>query len=114
MEKAQRQFVSGWMFSSFGLQPALGRLFTEDDDRVPGAKPYAVISYAYWVSRFGRDPNVIGRSLRIGNQILQIIGVCEERFTGTEPGTIPDIYLPTMMNKAGDIGAPGNGGCMCL
>ena len=53
MERAQRQYVSGWMFSSFGLKPALGRLFTEDDDRVPGAKPYAVLSYGYWTSRLG-------------------------------------------------------------
>ena len=108
MEKVQRQYVSGWMFSSFGLKPAVGRLFTEDDDRVAGAKPYAVLSYSYWADRFGRDPKVIGRSFRIGNTVNEIVGVSEERFIGTEPGTIPDIFLPTMMNKAGDIQAPGN------
>ena len=36
MEKAHRQYVSGWMFSSFGHRPALGRLFTENDDIKPG------------------------------------------------------------------------------
>ncbi|HMD96373.1 MAG TPA: ABC transporter permease [Terriglobia bacterium] len=98
MEKAYRQYVSGWMFSSFGLRPTLGRLLTENDDLKPGAHPYAVLSYDYWATRFGRDPKVIGRTFRIGNDLYQIVGVGPKRFTGTEPGTIIDIFLPTMMN----------------
>lgn len=47
MEKAYIQYVSGSMFDSFGLQPTLGRLLTEADDRTPGAHPYAVLSYDY-------------------------------------------------------------------
>ena len=98
MEKAYRQYVSGWMFNSFGLRPAAGRLFTESDDLKPGAHPYAVLSYDYWTSRFGGDPKVIGRTFRIGNDLYEIIGVGPERFTGTEPGTVIDIFLPTMMH----------------
>src|SRR5882762_5834156 len=56
MEKAYRQYVSGWMFSSFGLKPALGRLLTENDDLTPREHPYVVLSYDYWTRRFGRDP----------------------------------------------------------
>ena len=56
MEKAYLQYVSGWMFGTFGLRPALGRLFTENDDLKPGAHPYAVISYDYWTRRFGAGP----------------------------------------------------------
>ncbi|MGH9612487.1 MAG: ABC transporter permease, partial [Bryobacteraceae bacterium] len=67
MEKAYVQYVSGWMFSSFGLQPALGRLLTANDDLKPHAHPYAVLSYDYWTRRFGRDPKVIGRGFRMGN-----------------------------------------------
>ena len=44
VEKAEVQFVSGWMFDSFGLRPALGRMFTENDDRTPGAHQVAVLS----------------------------------------------------------------------
>ncbi|HXM41841.1 MAG TPA: hypothetical protein VN924_11340, partial [Bryobacteraceae bacterium] len=51
MEKAWRQYVSGWMFDSFGLKPAAGRLFTENDDLTPAAHPYAVLSYDYWTRR---------------------------------------------------------------
>jgi predicted permease len=100
MEKAYRQYVSGWMFNSFGLRPAAGRLFTESDDLKPGAHPYAVLSYDYWTSRFGGDPKVIGRTFRIGNDLYEIVGVSPERFTGTEPGTVIDIFIPTMMHPA--------------
>ncbi len=102
MEKAYRQFVSGSMFSTFGLRPALGRLLVPSDDLTPGKQPYAVISYDYWTRRFGRDPKVIGRSFRVGNDLFEIVGVSEKGFTGSEPGTVTDIFVPTMMN-AGSI-----------
>jgi predicted permease len=100
MEKAHVQYVSGWMFSSFGLKPAVGRLFTENDDVTPSAHPYAVLSYDYWSHRFGRDPKAIGHTFRMGNELYQIVGVAEESFTGTEPGTIIDVFLPTMMHHS--------------
>jgi putative ABC transport system permease protein len=98
MEKAYLQYVSGWMFASFGLRPALGRLLTESDDLTAGAHPYAVVSHDYWTHRFGQDPNVVGRNFRMGERLYQIVGVAEERFTGTEPGTMTDIFVPTMMD----------------
>ncbi len=98
MEKAYVQYVSGWMFSSFGLRPALGRLLTESDDHKPNAYPYAVLSYDYWRHRFGQDPKVIGRTFRMGNDLYEIVGVGPQRFTGTEAGTMIDIFVPTMMH----------------
>ena len=98
MEKAQWQFVSGWMFNKFGLRPAIGRLLREDDDLEPGKRPVAAVSYDYWVRRFGRDPNVVGRSFRIGKDVYEIVGVLEKGFTGTEPGTMTDIFVPSMMH----------------
>jgi putative ABC transport system permease protein len=98
MEKGYVQYVSGWMFSIFELQPVLGRIFTVDDERTPGASPYAIISYNYWTRRFANDPSVLGRSVHIGGKVFQIIGVGPKSFTGTEPGTITDIFLPIMMN----------------
>ncbi len=100
MEKANLQYVSGSMFDIFGLQPALGRLFTQNDDRTPGAEPYAVISYDYWSRRFGRDPHVVGRVIHIGDNAYEIVGVSEKRFTGTEPGTFVDIFVPVMMHRS--------------
>ena len=98
MEKAHREFVSGWMFNSFGLRPALGRLLDAEDDLKPHAHAYAVLSYDYWTSRFGRDPKVIGRTFRMDSDLYEIVGVGPEGFTGTEPGTAVDVFLPTMMN----------------
>jgi predicted permease len=100
IEKAYLQYVSGWMFSTLGVRPALGRVFTENDDLRPGGHPYAVISHDYWTHRFGQDPTVIGRTFRMGNELYQIAGVAEEPFTGTEPGTMVDIFVPSMMNPA--------------
>ncbi len=97
-EKAYLQFVSGRMFEAFGLRPAAGRLLTADDDRKAGAHPYAVLSYDYWVRRFGRDPSVAGRTLRMNDRLYEIVGVGPERFTGTETGTVTDVFVPTMMH----------------
>jgi predicted permease len=98
MEKAHVVYVSGNMFPLFGLEPALGRLLAPADDRAPRA-PYAVLSWDYWNHRFGRDPHVLGRSLHIGDQTFEIIGVGPRDFTGTEKGTVTDIFLPLGMNS---------------
>ncbi len=98
MEKAHVAFVSGNMFPLFGLEPALGRLLAPSDDRGPGLAPYAVLSWDYWNHRFAGDPQVLGRSLHIGDQTLEIIGVGPREFTGTEKGTVTDIFLPLGMN----------------
>src|SRR5580698_7246062 len=103
MEKEYLQYVSGWMFSSFGLRPAWGRLLSEADDLKPGANPYAVISYDYWTRRFGRDPEVIGRSFRVGDTGYRIVGVAEKGFTGTETGTATSIFVPMMMKNPGTL-----------
>jgi predicted permease len=99
MEKANLQYVSGSMFDIFGLQPALGRLFTQNDDRTPGAEPYAVISYDYWTRRFARDAHVLARTIHVGDNTYEIVGVSQKKFTGTEPGTFVDIFVPTMMHR---------------
>jgi putative ABC transport system permease protein len=98
MEKAYLQYVSGWMFGSFGLRPALGRLLTENDDVKPGGHPYAVLSHDYWVRRFGSDPNAVGRTFRMGDTLYEIVGVVDGPFSGTVPGMATDVFVPTMMH----------------
>jgi len=100
VEKATLQYVSGWMFPAFGLRPSAGRLFTENDDMTAGGHPYAVLSYDYWTRRFGRAPGVIGRTLHLDDGVFQIVGVGPEKFTGTETGTVTDIFVPSMMHRA--------------
>ena len=75
------------------LRPALGRLLTENDDLAPGAHPVAVLSYDYWTRRFGRDPKVIGRTFRIGND-LYASSACRAGLHGNRAGTTIDISFP--------------------
>ncbi len=98
MEKANLQYVSTAMFPAFELKPAVGRLLDPSDDLKPGQHPYAVLSQNYWTSRFGRDPQVIGKTFRFGLNQFEIVGVLEGSFTGTEPGMVTGIFIPTMMN----------------
>ena len=98
LEKANVAYVSGNMFPLFGLQPTLGRLFSPIDDRGPSASPYAVLSWDYWDHRFGRDARVLGRTIHIGDQVFEIVGVGPQNFTGTEKGTVTEIFLPLNMN----------------
>ena len=105
-EHLRRQYVSGNVFPSFGLNPELGRLLTPDDDVTPGGHPVAVLSYDYWTRRFARDPGVIGRALRMGKYRLEIVGVAPRGFIGTEPGEIVDLFVPAIMN-AEALDSPG-------
>jgi predicted permease len=93
MEKGHVQYVSGTLFGSFGLRTAAGRLFAEHDDY-----PVAVLSHDYWSRRFGRDPTVIGRTFRLADRIYEIAGVANAGFTGTEPGTVIDIFMPATLH----------------
>jgi predicted permease len=97
MEKAYLQYVSGGMFPAFGLQPAAGRLLTANDDVTPGAHPLAVLSYDYWTRRFGRDPKAVGRTFHLRDRVFEIAGVTGKAFTGTETGTVTEVFVPMMM-----------------
>ena len=107
-EKAYIQYVSGRMFPLFGLQTAAGRLLTGNDDITPGAHPVAVISYDYWTRRFGQDPKTVGRTFRIGDRIFEIVGVTAKTFTGTETGTITEVFVPMMMKDPRTLASPHN------
>jgi putative ABC transport system permease protein len=98
-DRASGEVVSGNYFSVLGVQPAIGRLFTQDDDRVPAAEPYVVLSYSYWTRHFGSDPNVLNKVLLINNVEMTVVGVSQAGFTGVQVGYIPDLYVPMMMTK---------------
>jgi len=87
-------FVSGSYFPVLGMQPALGRLLGPGDDRVIGESPVAVLSHAWWQSRFGADPNVLNDTLIVNGQSLTIVGVAPRDFTGTTLGATPQVFVP--------------------
>jgi predicted permease len=102
-EKAICQFVSGDAFDILGVPPALGRIFSPAEDRVPWGHPYLVISYDYWQRRFHGDPHVVGQRVWIASNSFaasggaQIVGVARKGFFGVEPGKFVDIWMPAMM-----------------
>jgi len=108
MERAYLQYVSGRMFPAFGLHAAAGRLLTSNDDITPGAHPLAVLSYDYWTRRFGRDPKAVGRTFRLRDRVFEIVGVTEKPFTGTETGTVTEVFVPMMMKTASTLESEHN------
>jgi predicted permease len=91
---AQGMLVSGNYFQVLQLQPALGRLFDSNDDRLVGEAPVVVLSHAYWTSRFGANPNVLNQGLIVNGQTLTIVGVAPHGFDGTTLGAKPDVFVP--------------------
>jgi predicted permease len=96
-DRASGEVVSGNYFEVLGVQPAIGRLFSQDDDRTPGAEPYVVLSYPYWTRHFGADPSVLNKVLLINNVEMTVVGVSQPGFTGVQVGKTPDLYVPMMM-----------------
>jgi putative ABC transport system permease protein len=108
IEKAHVQAVSARMFPLFGLEPALGRLLTADDDSKSGAHPYAVLSYDYWTRRFARNPEILGHKLQRGDTVFVIAGVAPPEFTGTETGTVTDVFVPISTSNPELLASPNN------
>jgi predicted permease len=91
--------ASGDYFPTLGVQAALGRCFTQDDDRAPGGHPVAVISDGYWERRFARAPNIVGRAFTLHGLSYTIIGVAPRGFTGEWVGKPTDLWIPFAMES---------------
>src|SRR5262245_4553321 len=76
------QAVSGGYYTGLGVQPALGRAITDEDDQ-PGAAPVVVLSHQFWQERFAANPAVIGQPLKLNQQSFTIIGVTPPGFICT-------------------------------
>ncbi|HEY6936407.1 MAG TPA: ABC transporter permease [Terriglobales bacterium] len=96
-ERASGELVSGNYFQVLGVAPALGRVFSLQDETAPGANPVAVLSYGYWARRFGRDPAVLNKQLTVNGTVLTVVGVARPGFTGVQIGQLPDIFIPITM-----------------
>src|SRR5258708_3497098 len=101
-ERVSGELCSGHYYNVLGVPPALGRVFSPEDDRTPDGHPFAVLTYRYWQTRFAGDRNVIGQKLIVNGYPLIIVGVSQQGFEGTDPGFTNDIRVPVMMKKAMD------------
>ena len=96
-ERVEGEMVSGSYFLVLGVGAALGRTLTPADDRAPGAHPVAVLSHAYWVSGFGADADVLGRTAIINGHPYTIVGVARQGFDGVQLGRPTRVFVPMMM-----------------
>jgi predicted permease len=90
-------FVSSSYFSMLGIAPAEGRLIRSGEGDTPGRDPVIVLGHSYWKRRFGGDPGVVGRTVRVNGRALTVIGVVPEAFHGTFSVAEFDAYLPLGM-----------------
>src|SRR5579872_1611950 len=89
--------VTGNYFETLGIKPALGRVFTPEEDVSPNASPYAVLSYTCWQNRFGADPGIAGKDIRINGRLYTVLGVAPRGFRGTEMFYRAEIWVPMTM-----------------
>ncbi len=95
VETRNGEYVSGNFFRTLGVQPWIGRLMTDADDR-EGAPPVAVMSYRIWHEKYAADPSVVGSTYQINSHPFTIIGVAPPGFYGAKLAGwgMPDIWLP--------------------
>ena len=93
-EQTQGSSVTANLFDVLRQRPLLGRTFAEGEDR-RGAEPVVIIGYDIWRNRFDRDPDVIGRILRINGTPATIIGVMPEGMKFHDNSELWVPYIPT-------------------
>jgi predicted permease len=87
-------WASGEMFTVLGLEPAIGRFYTAEDDRPGCGSPGAVLSYAYWQREFGGAASVLQQTVRLERVKFDIIGVAPPDFFGLDVGRRFDVAVP--------------------
>jgi predicted permease len=98
-ERVRVDLVSGSYFEVLGVRPALGRVLSTADDVTPGAHPVVVLSHSYWQRRFGSDPNLLGKTVRINASTMEVIGVAAAGFRGMEVGVEALAFVPLAMKR---------------
>ncbi|HEU4617122.1 MAG TPA: ABC transporter permease [Gammaproteobacteria bacterium] len=86
--------VSGSYFSVLGLRAALGRLIGPEDEPAIGEAAVAVLGFEHWRTRFGADPGIVGRTIRVNGRSLTVVGVAPEGFAGTTVGRRAQVFVP--------------------
>jgi predicted permease len=97
-ERVNAELVSGNFFEALGVGPAVGRVFSpQEDDQQYKGHPVVVLSHHYWVSRFASDPQVAGKKILVNNYPMTIVGVSAPGFYGLDPAMSPHLRVPIQM-----------------
>jgi predicted permease len=90
-------YVSGNFFSTLGIKPALGRFILPSEGEVIGADPVMVLTYSYWQTRFGGDPEIVGKKVSLNGYPITIVGITPQGFDGINSIVSFEAYLPLGM-----------------
>ena len=96
-ERVMDLYVTGNFFSLLGIKPALGRFILPSEGERVLADPVMVLSYSYWKTRFGGDPDIVGKIVSIDGQPVTVVGVAPEGFFGVSAWANIQGYLPLGM-----------------
>ena len=96
-ERIAGELVSGSYFSGLGVNARLGRLIGSQDETAAGADRVAVLTDAYWKSRFAGDPAIVGQTILVSNEPVTVIGVAQEGFDGVNLGRASQVFVPITM-----------------
>lgn len=96
-ENDDAEVVSGNYFQVLGLKPALGRLFTPEDDTAKDANPVTVVSYNFWRTHLGSARDVVGQTMLLNGHSFTILGVAPPNFDSAIGGYRPNVFIPVSM-----------------
>jgi predicted permease len=96
-ERLTVSYVTGNFFSMLGIKPALGRLILPAEGKTAGADPVIVLGHTYWERRFGGNPTVVSRAVRVNGHPFTIVGVVPKEFHGAYAIVEMDAYIPVSM-----------------
>ncbi len=96
-ESKDAEIVSANYFQVLGLKPALGRLFTPQDETGKNANPVVVLSYDYWRTRFGAARDITGQTVLINGHSFSVVGVAPDHFDSAIGGYKPGVFVPVTM-----------------
>lgn len=102
------ELVAGPYFQVLGIGAQAGRVFAPTEGVEAGADPIVVLSDSYWRHRFGADPAVVGRSVRLNGYPYTIAGVAQSGFGGSFKGLKPDLWAPASMADQLSLNGPGS------
>ncbi len=96
-ERVEAVLVTGTYFQVLGVKAAVGRTFTAEDEKVPGGHPVVVLAHGFWVRRFGADPSILNKTLRLNGHPMTVVGISAPGFHGISVGSVTDVFVPVMM-----------------
>ncbi len=96
-EELRTERVSAGLFALLGVRPVVGRAFRADEEE-PGHANVALLSHALWTRRFGADPSIAGKAIRLSDRSYTVAGVLPSGFGVLNPDV--DVWLPLALNFA--------------